>query len=65
MVLQLSQIVSFLQFFADSSKSSKAFVAVYVFASEISRFALLKNSVGYYVMIYSLEHISVWVDGFC
>ena len=59
MVLHLSQIVSFLQFFADSSKSSKAFVAIYVFASEISRFALLKNSAGYYVMIYSLEHISV------
>ena len=43
MVLILSKIVSFLQFFA---------IAIYVYASESSCFALLENGVGYYAMIY-------------
>ena len=51
MVLKLSKIVSFLQFFADISKKSKAVIAIYVYASESSRFALLENGVGYYAMI--------------
>ena len=59
MVLKLSKIVSFLQFFADISKKSKAVKAIYVYASESSRFALLENGVVYYAMIYSLEDISV------
>ena len=52
-------LVSFFNFFADVSNKSKAVIAVYVFAFESSRFALLENSVGYYAMIYSLEDISV------
>ena len=50
-VLKLSKIVSFLQFFANISKKSKAVIAIYVYASESSRFALLENGVGYYAMI--------------
>ena len=51
MVLKLSKVVSFLQFFAGISKISKAVIAIYVYASESSRFALLENGVGYYAMI--------------
>ena len=51
MVFKLSKLVSFLQFFADISKKSKAVIAIYVYASESSRFALLENGVGYYAMI--------------
>ena len=40
----------FLQFFADVSKKSKAVIAIYVYASESSRFALLENGIGYYAM---------------
>ena len=50
MVLKLSKIVSFLQFFVDISKKSKAVIAIYVYASASSRFALLENGVGYYAM---------------
>ena len=50
MVLKVSKIESFLQFFADISKKSKAVIAIYVYASESSRFALLENGVGYYAM---------------
>ena len=49
----------FLQFFADFSKTSKAAVAVYVYASESSRFALLENGIGYYAMTQSLGDINV------
>ena len=59
MVLKLSKIVSFLHFFADLSNKSKAFMAVYVYAFESSRFALLENGIGYYAVTYSLEDISV------
>ena len=51
MVLKLSKIVSFLQLFADISKKSKAVIAIYIYASESSRFVLLENGVGYYAMI--------------
>ena len=50
MVLKLSKVVSFLQFFVDISKESKAVIAIYVYASESSRFPLLENGVGYYAM---------------
>ena len=59
MVLKLSKIVSFLQFFADISKKPKAVIAIYIYASESSCFALLENDVDYYAMIESLEDISV------
>ena len=51
MVFKLSKIVSFLQFFADISKKSETVIAIYVYASESSHFALLENGVGYYAMI--------------
>ena len=51
MVLKLSKIVSFLQFFADISKTSKVVIAIFVYTSECSRFALLENGAGYYGMI--------------
>ena len=38
---------TFLQFFADVSKKSKAVIAIYVYASESSCFALLENGAGY------------------
>ena len=50
MVLKLSKAVSFLQFFADVSKKSKAVITIYAYASESSRFALLENGIGYYAM---------------
>ena len=40
MVLKFPKIVSFLQLFADVSKDSKAVIAIYVYASESSRFVL-------------------------
>ena len=45
MVLKLSKIVSFLQFFANVSKKSKAVMAIYVYASESSRFFILLEMV--------------------
>ena len=59
MFLKLSKIVSFLHFFANVSNKSKGVIAVYVYAFESSRFALLENGIGYYAMTYSLEDISV------
>ena len=47
MVLKLSKIVSFLQFFADVTKKSEAVIAIYVYTSESSYFALLENGIGY------------------
>ena len=59
MALILSKIVSFLQFLADVSKQYKAVIAIYVYASESSQFALLENGIRYYAMTESLEDISV------
>ena len=47
MVLKLSKIVSFLQFFANVSKKSKAVTAIYVYTSKSS---LLENGAGFYAM---------------
>ena len=44
MVVKLSKIVSFLQFFVDVNKQ----ITIYVYASETSRFAHLENGIGYY-----------------
>ena len=52
--------MSFLQFFADTGKKSKAVIAIYVYASESSCLVLLENGVGYYAMIWKLEDIGVW-----
>ena len=52
MVLKLSKIVSFLQFFANISKKSiDITVAIYLYASESSPFTPLENGVGYYAMV--------------
>ena len=48
MVLKLSKIVCFLQFFADISKKFKIVIAIYVYETESSCFALLENGIGYY-----------------
>ena len=45
MVLKLSKIVSFLQFLTIVSKKSNAVIAIYVYASESCRFALLENDI--------------------
>ena len=58
MVLKLSKIVTFLHFFANVSNKPKAVIAIYVYAFESSRFAVLGNGIGYYAMTYSLEDIS-------
>ena len=50
MVVKLSKIVSFLQFLADVSEKPKAVIAIYVYVSESSCFALLENGNGYYAM---------------
>ena len=49
-VLKLSKIVSFLQFLADVTEKPKAVIAIYVYASESSCFALLENGNSYYDM---------------
>ena len=46
MVLKLSKVVSFFQFFPNNSKKSKAVIAIYVYASKSSCFGLLENGVG-------------------
>ena len=48
--LSRQKIVSFLQFFADVTKKSKAVIAIYVYTSESSRFTLLENGIGYSAM---------------
>ena len=50
MILILSKIVPFLQFFADVSKRSKVVITIYVYASESSRFAFLENGIGYHAI---------------
>ena len=50
MVLKLLRIVSILEFFAASSKKFKTAIAIYAYAFESSRFALLENGIGCYVM---------------
>ena len=40
------QNVPFLQFFSNASKKSKVVIAIYVYASESSFFALLENGIG-------------------
>ena len=50
MVLKLSKTVSFLQIIADVSKKSEAVIAIFVYASESSRFALLENGIGHHAM---------------
>ena len=60
MVLKLSKKVHILQYCADFSKSSKAIKAIYIYASERSRYALSENGIVYYAMTYCFGDISVW-----
>ena len=57
--LKLSKKVHFLQFCADLSKKSKSIKAIYIYASERSRYALSENGIVYYAMTYCFEDISV------
>ena len=52
MVLKLSKKVFFLQFCADPSKKCKSFKAIYIYASDSSRYALSENGIVYYAMTY-------------
>ena len=60
MVFKLSKKVHFLQFCADLSKKSKSIKAIYIYASERSRYALSENGIVYYAMTYCFGDISVW-----
>ena len=65
MVLKLTRIaVFFLQFFAYVSKKPTADIAIYVYVSKSSLFALLDNDVDYYVMTYDLELLISWSSVF-
>ena len=46
----MGSFVKFPAFFADISKISKAVVAIYVYVTESSHFALLKNGIRYYAI---------------
>ena len=50
----------FLQFGADLSKKSKSIKAIYIYASERSRYALSENGIVYYAMTYCFGDISIW-----
>ena len=52
MVLKLSETVYVLQLFTDVSKKSKTVKAIYVYASESSRFVLLES--GIWLLCYGL-----------
>ena len=60
MVFKLSKKVHFLQFCADLSKKSKSIKAIYIYASERSRYALSENGIVYYAMTYCFGDISIW-----
>ena len=49
--LNCQKLYPFCNSFADISKKCEAVIAIYVYASESSRFALLENGVDYYAMI--------------
>ena len=55
--VHLSSFLPVLQFVVDTSKINEAVVAIYVYVSESSHFALLENGVRYYAMTQSLGDI--------
>ena len=59
--LNCQKLCVFLQTFADVSKKSKAAIAIYVYASECSRFTLLENGIGYYAMTCSSISRELWL----
>ena len=50
MVFELSKKIQFLQICADLSKKSKSIKAIYIYASERSRYALSEKGIVYYAM---------------
>ena len=60
MVLKLSKKVHFLQFYADLCKKSKSIKAIYIYASERSRYAFSVNGIVYYARKYCFGDIRVW-----
>ena len=59
-VVKLFKKHIFLQFCADLSKKSKSIKAIYLYASERSRYTLSENSIVYCVTTYHFGDISVW-----
>ena len=59
MVFKLSKKVHFLQFCADLSKKSKSIKAIYIYASERSRYALSENGIVHCTITYYFGDISV------
>ena len=59
MVNKLSKKMYFLQFCTDLNKKSKSITAIYIDASERSRYALVENGIVYYAMTYSFGDIRV------
>ena len=55
MILKLSKKVHFLQFCADLSKKSKSIKAIYIYASERSRYVLSENDIVYHAMTWKLD----------
>ena len=60
MVCKLPKKLYFLQFSADLSKKSKSTKAIYIYASERSRYALSEIGVVYYAVTYCFRGMSVW-----
>ena len=52
--------VHFFNFVLTSAKKSKYVKAIYIYASETSRYALSENVIVYYAMTSCFEDISVW-----
>ena len=60
-VCKLPKKLYFLQFCADLNKKSKSTKAIYIYASERSRYALLEIGVVYYTITYCFRSMSVWI----
>ena len=60
MIIKLLKKVHFFSFVLTSAKKSKYVKAIYIYASERSRYALSENVIVYYAMTWSFEDISVW-----
>ena len=62
--LNCQELCFFCNLFAYVSKKPTADIAIYVYVSKSSRFALLDNGVDYYVMAYDLELLISWSSVF-
>ena len=59
MGIKLSKKSTFFQFCADLSKKSNSIKAIYIYASERSRYALSENGIVYYAMASCFGDIKV------